>query len=137
MPRSLHFRPRASNHGNLRLLDPDEGLEETPAAPLQRKAASLGPKMPVRPRSQRAPRPDDGTRQLLQWGGSIVAAGVLAAILLQTLLGGYSRTGATTNAGWFALIVALMCIPFGGMLLALGLAKWLRNRRIARGDEER
>jgi hypothetical protein len=73
---------------------------------------------------------DDGTRQLLQWGGSMVGAGVLAAILLVTVLGGYSRTGASTNTGWFALIVALMCIPFGLMLLALGLAKWLRNRRL-------
>ncbi|MGD1107885.1 MAG: hypothetical protein ABR865_12640 [Terracidiphilus sp.] len=73
---------------------------------------------------------DDGTRQLLQWGGSMVGAGVLAAVLLVTVLGGYSRTGASTNTGWFALIVALMCIPFGLMLLALGLAKWLRNRRL-------
>ena len=74
---------------------------------------------------------DDGTRQLLQWGGSMVAAGLLAALLLQTLLGGFSHTGANTNAGWFALIVALMCIPFGGLLLALGVAKWLRNRQIS------
>jgi hypothetical protein len=29
--------------------------------------------------------------------------------------------------------VALMCIPFGGMLLTLGVAKWLRNRRSVRG----
>lgn len=76
--------------------------------------------------------PDDGTRQLLQWGGSMVGAGVLAAILLQTMLGGFSPTGASTNTGWFALIVALMCIPFGGLLLSLGVAKWLRNRSIAR-----
>jgi len=76
--------------------------------------------------------PDDGTRQLLQWGASIVGAGLLAALLLQTLLGGYSPTGASTNAGWFALIVALTCIPFGGLLLALGIAKWLRNRRLGR-----
>jgi hypothetical protein len=80
--------------------------------------------------------PDDGTRQLLQWGGSIVGAGVLAALLLETVLGGYSRTGAHTNAGWFALIVVLACLPFGGMLLTLGVAKWLRNRRIAEGREE-
>jgi hypothetical protein len=80
--------------------------------------------------------PDDGTRQLLQGGGSIVGAGVLAGILLETVLGGYSRTGAHTNAGWFALIVVLGCIPFGGMLLALGVAKWLRNRRIAQGREK-
>ena len=77
--------------------------------------------------------PDDGTRQLLQWGGWIVGTGVLAAVLLQTVFGGYSRTGASTNAGWFALIVVLGCVPFGSMLLGLGIAKWLRNRRIARG----
>ena len=77
-------------------------------------------------------RPNDGTRQLLQWGGSMVGAGFLAALLLETVLGGFSRTGASTNTGWFALIVALMCLPFGGLLLALGVAKWLRNRSLAR-----
>jgi uncharacterized membrane protein YidH (DUF202 family) len=75
---------------------------------------------------------DDGTRQLLRWGGTMLGVGVLAALLLQTVLGGFSPTGASTNGGWFALIVALMCIPFGGLLLALGIAKWLRNRSIAR-----
>jgi hypothetical protein len=83
------------------------------------------------------PRPNpvpagDGTRQLLQWGASILGAGLLAVALLQTLLGGFSPTGASTNGGWFALIVALMCIPFGGLLLALGVAKWLRNRHLGR-----
>lgn len=88
----------------------------------------------ARPFNPRKPAmPDDGTRQLLQWGGSIVGTGVLAAVLLETLLGGFTRTGAHTNAGWFALILVLGCIPFGGMLLTLGVAKWLRNRRIARG----
>ncbi len=76
--------------------------------------------------------PGDGTRQLLQWGGSMVATGLLAALLLETLLGGFSPTGAKTNTGWFALIVALMCLPFGSLLFALGAAKWLRNRSIAR-----
>ena len=72
--------------------------------------------------------PDDGTRELLQWGSSMVGAGLLATVLLETVLGGFSRTGASTNAGWFALIVALMCIPFGSLLLMLGVAKWFRNR---------
>ena len=80
----------------------------------------------------KSPVQDDGTRQLLQWGGSMVGAGILSAALLETVLGGFSRTGASTNSGWFALIVALMCIPFGGLLLALGIAKWLRNRSLAR-----
>jgi hypothetical protein len=76
--------------------------------------------------------PNDGARQLLQWGVSTLGAGLLAAVLLETLLGGFSPTGAHTNTGWFALIVALMCIPFGGLLTALGAAKTLRNRIIAR-----
>ena len=79
-------------------------------------------------------QPDDGTRQLLQWGASIVGSGILAGLLLVTLLGGISPTGASTNTGWFALIVALTCLPFGGLLLALGVAKWLRNRRLQPGN---
>jgi len=87
----------------------------------------------ARSRSARSsPVHDDGTRQLLQWGATMVGLGVLSAVLLETVLGGFSRTGASTNGGWFALIVALMCIPFGGLLLALGIAKWLRNRSLAR-----
>jgi hypothetical protein len=62
----------------------------------------------------------------------MVGTGLLAVLLLVTLLGGYSRAGASTNAGWFALIVALMCIPFGLLLLTLGVAKWLKNRRESR-----
>lgn len=75
---------------------------------------------------------NDGTPQLLRWGGCTVATGVLAVALLEGFLGGMSRTGASTNAGWLALIVALMCIPFGSLLLLLGIAKWLRNRSQAR-----
>jgi hypothetical protein len=62
----------------------------------------------------------------------MLGAGLLSALLLESLLGGFSPTGASTNSGWFALIVALMCIPFGSLLLALGIAKWLRNRSLAR-----
>jgi len=79
--------------------------------------------------------PDDGTRQLLKWGSSIVGTGLLAAVLLETVLGGFTRTGAHTNTGWFALILVLGCIPFGGMLLTLGVAKWLKNRRESSGSE--
>ena len=84
---------------------------------------------PQNPGPKRAPMPDDGTRQLLQWGSSMVGTGVVAALLLLTLFGGFTREGATTNFGWFSLIVALMCIPFGSLLLTLGVAKWLRNRK--------
>lgn len=90
------------------------------------------PAIPSNEDTTRSAPPDDGTLQLLKWGGSMVGTGLLAALLLVTVLGGYSRLGASTNAGWFALIVALMCLPFGGLLLTLGIAKWLRNRRQAR-----
>lgn len=70
----------------------------------------------------------DGTRQLLISGAGLVGAGAGCAVLLVTVLGGYTHTGATTNGGWFALIVAMMTLPFGGLLLALGVAKWLRKR---------
>jgi len=92
------------------------------------------PEQPLSRHTTRATRSrgDDGTRQLLQWGGSMVGAGLLSAVLLVTVLGGLSATGASTNTGWFALIVALMCLPFGSLLLALGVAKWLRNRALAR-----
>jgi hypothetical protein len=85
--------------------------------------------MPTRTKPQTA-TPDDGTRQLLEWGSSMVGMGLLSAILLVTVLGGFGSTGAHTNTGWFALIVALMSLPFGGLLLALGIAKWLRNRSL-------
>lgn len=74
---------------------------------------------------------DDGTRELLRWGGTILASGVVAGLLLVTVLGGFTATGAHTNAGWFALMVTLACLPFGGLLLGLGVAKWFRNRRLA------
>jgi hypothetical protein len=74
----------------------------------------------------------DGTAELLRGGGFMVGTGLLAGLLLLTLLGGMTKTGATTNGGWLALIVALMCLPFGGLLLVLGVAKWLRNRSMRR-----
>jgi len=90
------------------------------------------------PMSQRLSQPasssNDGTRELIQYGGSMLGTGVLAALLLFAVLGGVTHTGATTNTGWFAVIVALTCIPFGGMLLTLGLAKWMRKRRLARRE---
>jgi hypothetical protein len=73
----------------------------------------------------------DGTTQLLRGGASIVGTGLVALVLVLTVFGGVTRTGAHSNGGWLALVVALMCLPFGALLLLLGVAKWLRNRRLA------
>jgi hypothetical protein len=65
----------------------------------------------------------------------MLLAGILAALLTATVFGGISRQGPHTNAGWLSLMVAMMCLPFGLMLFALGAAKWFRNRRLA-GNRE-
>jgi hypothetical protein len=62
----------------------------------------------------------------------MLLAGILAALLTATVFGGISRQGPHTNTGWLSLMVAMMCLPFGLMLFALGAAKWFRNRRMAR-----
>ena len=76
---------------------------------------------------------DDGTRALLRAGAAILLAGILAAVLTDTVFGGITRQGPQTSAGWLSLMVAMMCLPFGLMLFALGAAKWFRNRRLRRG----
>jgi hypothetical protein len=89
--------------------------------------------MPLRSETKRTPElPDDGTTQLLRWGSLILATGILAVVLLMTLLGGVGVEGAHSNAGWLALIIGAMCVPFGLMLAALGAAKWLRRRSLSR-----
>lgn len=83
-------------------------------------------------RLEKASVEDDGTRALLRAGTGILVAGVLAGILAATVFGGIGIQGPHTNGGWLSLMVAMMCLPFGLMLFALGAAKWLRNRRLRR-----
>ena len=80
------------------------------------------------------PIPDDGTTQLLRAGIWILVVGGLAALLTATVFGGIGRHGPHTNSGWLALLLAMMCLPFGSMLTLLGAAKWLRNRRLVRAQ---
>lgn len=86
----------------------------------------------VRPHADRAPLPDDGTRQLLQGAFWTLLVGLLAAAATKFVFGGIGIHGPHTNTGWISLIVAMMCLPFGCMLLLLGGAKYLRNRHLAR-----
>lgn len=76
------------------------------------------------------PTSDDGTGALLTAGSWITLAGMLAMIATKTLLGGIGIDGPHTNSGWLAFMFAMMGIPFGLMLLVLGAAKWMRNRRL-------
>jgi drug/metabolite transporter (DMT)-like permease len=81
------------------------------------------------------PMPDDGTVQLLRAGIWILLVGGVAALLTATVFGGIGVHGPHTNSGWLALLLAMMCLPFGSMLTLLGAAKWLRNRRLARARD--
>lgn len=79
---------------------------------------------------RRGSGPDDnGARALLCAGTGTLGAGVVAAGLVETVLGGIGRRGPHTDAGWLVLMVALMSVPFGAMMLAMGATKWLRKRR--------
>jgi hypothetical protein len=69
------------------------------------------------------------TLSLLKAGASILLVGILSVASIYLFFGGISHQGPHTNAGWLALIVALMCLPFGLMLFTLGAAKWLGNKR--------
>jgi hypothetical protein len=104
--------------------EPNGEPEKTPRSEL-RLAKKTGP-------PPNDPPKDDGTRQLLHGGGWTIAAGLLAALLTSTVFGGITRQGPHTSFGWLALIVALMCLPFGSLLFLLGAAKWFRNRRVQR-----
>jgi hypothetical protein len=99
-------------------------------------AHKTAPPKPAVPSSQRGAAPavaqSDGTRQLLLGGFWTLITGVLAALATQTIFGGIGDHGPHTNSGWLALIVAMMCLPFGSLLFLLGGAKWLRNRRLER-----
>lgn len=75
---------------------------------------------------------NDGTSALLKAGFWIVLGSLFSLLLTETVFGGVGIYGAHSNAGWLSLMFAMMGLPFGLMLLVLGVAKWLRNRRLRR-----
>ncbi len=101
------------------------------SAPVSTPPRSRAERLPAT-RSQQAPLADDGTRQLLLTGFWTLVVGLAAALAIRLLFGGIGIHGPHTNGGWLSLILAMMCLPFGTMLLLLGCAKYLRNRRLAR-----
>ncbi len=74
-------------------------------------------------------RTPEDARLLIRTGGGCLATGLACAALMLTVFGGVTRQGPHTNSGWLALIVAMMCLPFGTILLTLGLAKYLGHRK--------
>ena len=77
------------------------------------------------PRGARAGK-DAG--QMLRAGFWFLLAGAISIILIITVFGGIHQHGPQTNGGWMLLVLALMCVPLGLLLVALGGAKWLGRR---------
>jgi len=73
----------------------------------------------------------DGTRQLLQWGASMLARGFWPRCCWR-LCWAVLAHRRQHECRLVRPDRRLMCIPFGGFLAALGLAKALRNRALAR-----
>ena len=69
------------------------------------------------------------TRTILKTGSIIFLSGAASAALMYTVFGGVSKQGPHTNGGWLCLMVAMGCLPFGTLLLVLGLAKWVGHRK--------
>jgi hypothetical protein len=69
------------------------------------------------------------TRKLLRTGLLIFGTGAIAAVLIFTTFGGVTRQGPNTNPGWFALILAMGCLPTGFLTLLLAALKLIGDRR--------
>jgi hypothetical protein len=70
------------------------------------------------------------TRKLLNIGAALFLTGAVSGLLILTSFGGITRRqGPHTNAGWLALIVAMMCLPTGTLSLLLGIAKTIGDLR--------
>jgi hypothetical protein len=70
------------------------------------------------------------TRKLLSIGAGLFLTGAVSGLLILTSFGGITRRqGPHTNAGWLALMVAMMCLPTGTLSLLLGIAKTIGDLR--------
>jgi hypothetical protein len=82
----------------------------------------------ARNRPQPGPRAGEDALQLIKAGSGFLVAGAVCVLLIVTAFGGIRAHGPETNGGWLLLVVALMCLPLGLLLLALGGAKRLGRR---------
>ena len=67
-----------------------------------------------------APQPVDNSMFFRQGGGT-VAVGVFCVVLMQITCSFGTSWQPDLIHEWFLLIVALMCLPFGTLLVAIGL----------------
>lgn len=78
--------------------------------------------------ASRRPRAGKDAGQLLKAGAWFLLTGIVSILLIIFVFGGIHEHGPHTNGGWALLVLALMCVPLGLLLVALGGAKWLGRR---------
>ncbi len=83
-------------------------------------------------RNWKARNAEDGTNQLLRTGAWMLAIGFVSTALAALVFGAFTPQGPSSSAGWLCMMFAIMCLPFGITVSALGLAKSHRNRHLAR-----
>jgi hypothetical protein len=66
---------------------------------------------------------------LLLSGMKVLVAGGIATGMAFAMFGGVSADGPRGVAGWFSLVAAMMCMPFGLLRCLLGVAAWMQDRR--------
>ena len=129
----------AIGRSNERRIGPSHPTRADPKAS-RRAERTASPRIPLKSRSTApslgsSPRHPFRTTEPIsssKWGGWTLATGIFFALLTKFALGGIGPQGPHTNSGWMALIVTMMCLPFGFLLFLLGALKWLRNRRLQR-----
>ncbi|WP_074652707.1 hypothetical protein [Terriglobus roseus] len=67
------------------------------------------------------------TRSILRFSVTTVVIGFVCAAAVYAS-GGMTSHGPHGTVGWFALLVALCCLPAGSFFLILGIAKWSGDR---------
>jgi hypothetical protein len=67
------------------------------------------------------------TRAILRFSVTTVVVGIICAVAVYAS-GGMTAHGPHGTVGWFALLVALCCLPAGSFFMILGLAKWSGDR---------
>jgi hypothetical protein len=100
--------------------------------PFPARSARVATALPEQEAQHLALNAEDGTLPLLRSGFLIAGVAALAMCLTLWVLGGIGPDGPHTQTGWLTLMIALMCMPFGLLLLLLGGAKWLRNHTLSR-----
>src|SRR5215469_8293435 len=71
---------------------------------------------------------DNAPLFLLLSGMKVLVAGAIAAGMVFAMFGGVSADGPRGVSGWFSLVAAMMCMPFGLLRCLQGVLGWLRYR---------